>query len=242
MTSHRVYFVSDLHLFAQRSQGEDHLSAIQKLSQNADTFVLGGDIFDFQWTTLRTIDATIAAAADWLQRLAEGSPNCQFHLLLGNHDHHDEFVAHLRLLEQAHANLSWHPYYLRLGDSLFLHGDAADGDATHTTLEESRRRHRKRKRGVTANWLYDMFVRAGLHRPVPVLVYPKRRTARRLLAYLDEIGHGRASGVAHVYFGHTHRALNGYQYGGVAFHNGGAPMQGVDFRIVPARVSTRRAA
>jgi UDP-2,3-diacylglucosamine hydrolase len=54
------------------------------------------------------------------------------------------------------------------------------------------------------------------------------------LNYIDQIGHGPASGVEHVYFGHTHRELNNYRYGGVSFHNGGAPMHGVPFRIVAA--------
>lgn len=235
MTTPRIYFVSDLHLFTRRSLAERYFDEIQSRSREADAFVLGGDIFDFQWTTLESIDATVAAASQWLAELAAASPNCQFHLLLGNHDHHGEFIDRLDGLDRGHANFSWHPYYVRMGNSLFLHGDAADGGGCPQKLE--RRRVRKpvtKKRGVTANWLYDMFVRAGLHRPVPVIAYPKGRTAKRLLNYMAQIGHGPESGVEHVYFGHTHRELDNYRYGGIAFHNGGAPMQGVPFRIVAA--------
>jgi len=238
MTTHRAYFVSDLHLFAQRSQADEHLAAIEEIAQQSETFVLGGDIFDFQWTTLQTIDQTIAAACAWLTELAQSARECQFHMLLGNHDHHDDFVEHLDALSRREPNLAWHPYYFRWGDSVFLHGDCADGDATHAGLEVARRkRHRNQKRGPTANLIYDVFMRSGLHRPVPAVAYPKRRTARRLLAYLNEIGHGPETGVAHVYFGHTHRSLDHYRYGGVTFHNGGAPMKGVDFRIVTADVT-----
>ena len=197
--------------------------------------MLGGDIFDFQWTMLESVDATVTAASQWLAELTAASPNCQFHLLLGNHDHHGEFIDQLDGLDQRHANFSWHPYYVRMGNSLFLHGDAADGNGCPLKLERKRmKKPVTKKRGVTANWLYDMFVRAGLHRPVPVIAYPKGRTAKRLLKYMAQIGHGPESGVEHVYFGHTHRELDNYRYGGIAFHNGGAPMQGVPFRIVAA--------
>jgi UDP-2,3-diacylglucosamine hydrolase len=235
MTAPRVYFVSDLHLFTRRSLAARYLDELQRLSREADSFVLGGDIFDFEWTTLESIDATVAAASRWLRELTEASPNCQFHLLLGNHDHYGEFIDQLDGLDRRHENFAWHPYYVRLGNSLFLHGDAADGGGCPVKLEQNRlKRPMTKKRGVTANWLYDMFVRAGLHRPVPVLAYPKGRTARRLLKYMNQIGHGPESGVEHVYFGHTHRELNNYRYRGISFHNGGAPMQGVPFRIVAA--------
>lgn len=235
MTADRVYFVSDLHLFTRRSLAERYFDEIRKRSREADHFVLGGDIFDFQWTTLDSIDETVTAAAHWLAELAASSPNCRFHLLLGNHDHHGEFIDRLDALDQAQANFAWHPYFVRLDSSLFLHGDAADGGGCPVKLERKRlKKPVTKKRGVTANWLYDMFVRAGLHRPVPVLAYPKARTAKRLLKYMERIGHGPATGVEHVYFGHTHRELNDYRYGGISFHNGGAPMVGVPFRIVAA--------
>ena len=59
---------------------------------------------------------------------------------------------------------------------------------------------------------------------LPGAVYPKRIVARRILSYLRDIGQGPESGIQHVYFGHTHRAVNGYVHRGVVFHNGGAPI------------------
>jgi UDP-2,3-diacylglucosamine hydrolase len=242
MTAPAGYFVSDLHLFASRSQGERHLTAIHRLSRQAQTFVLGGDIFDFKWSRLRCIDSTVAAAAACLAEMAEHSPSCQFHMVLGNHDHHPQFIRELELLDARYANLQWHPYHLRLGGDMFLHGDAADGDATVARLHRARNKPARHHRGPAAHWVYDTCVRAGLHRPVPLLAYPKRRTARQLLRYLGEVGHGPETGVEHVYFGHTHRAISGYRCGGVAFHNGGAPIQGVPFRIVPLEHGLARAA
>jgi len=60
-----------------------------------DTFVLGGDIFDFVWTTRDSIAESVDEAADWLQSLVEHAPNCQFHFLLGNHDCYEPFVKRL---------------------------------------------------------------------------------------------------------------------------------------------------
>lgn len=231
-----AYFVSDLHLFARRSSAEEHLEPMRRLAQRAGTFVLGGDIFDFHWTTLDSIAHTVDAAEHWLSDLVGSAPHCEFHMLLGNHDHHGCFMQRLGKLAGAHENLRWDPYFVRLGESLFLHGDAADGDATHAGLQKARRSKLHAKRGRTANMLYDAVIQTGAHRPVPIMAYPKRRTARRLLKYMHDIGHGPKTGTRNVYFGHTHRALDGYQYGGVNFHNGGAPIKGVPFRIVPADV------
>jgi hypothetical protein len=52
---------------------------------------------------------------------------------------------------------------------------------------------------------------------------------------LESIGEGPDTGVRDVYFGHTHKNLANYRYRGLTFHNGGAPIKGVKFRIVEAR-------
>jgi UDP-2,3-diacylglucosamine hydrolase len=55
---------------------------------------------------------------------------------------------------------------------------------------------------------------------------------QRILGYLERIGHSREQGAQHVYFGHTHDALENYRYGGLTFHNPGAPIAGLQFRIL----------
>ncbi len=74
-----------------------------------------------------------------------------------------------------------------------------------------------------------------LHRSVPHLVYAKRIVVRRILKYLESVGQGPGNGVRNVYFGHTHRRMSNYRYRGLAFHNGGAPIKGMKFRIIEAR-------
>lgn len=232
----KTYFVSDLHLFARRSQADRHFEKLRHCATHAEHFVLGGDIFDFRWSQARTVHHAVTDALEWLSALTIECPNCQFHLLLGNHDFHQEFIDRLVVLEKTIPNLSWYPYYFRLGSSVFLHGDVADRVMSEETLTTARSRwlHRK-QRGPLLSRLYDLVIAANLHRPVPYLRYRKRVVARRILAYLESVGQGPNEGIENVYFGHTHQSLLGYQYGGLHFHNAGAPMRGVRFQILEAR-------
>jgi UDP-2,3-diacylglucosamine hydrolase len=228
-----VSFVADLHLFSRRSDAPQYLGAIRRATAKSKAFILGGDIFDFRWSTLPTTEATAEAAMRWLEDLAHEQPGCQFHYLLGNHDYCQPF---LDLLDQRAAtlpNLSWHPFYLRMGDCMFLHGDAAGWQMTPDKLLRLRSRWLQAEpAGRFRHRAYDLLVRTGLHRPIPYLVHPQRRVARRILEYLERVGQGPDAGVRHVYFGHTHRRMANYRYRNVTFHNGGAPIAGQPFHIL----------
>ena len=233
----RCYFVSDLHLLADRSRAADHHDEIVAAAARADVFVLGGDIFDFRWATRHTADEAVDEAARWLVDLAGQRAECRFHFLLGNHDYHRPFIDRLVELERALDNFSWHRFYYRVGGRVFLHGDVADrrNDAAMLAAARARWLHRK-PRGPVWSRMYDVVVSAGLHRPIPLVVYRRRTVARRIHAYLENIGQGPEDGVRNVYFGHTHRAMHNYQYRGLAFHNGGAPIKGMRFRVVRAEL------
>ena len=230
-----TYFVSDLHMYSSRSQEERYLVEIERKAARADNFVLGGDIFDFRWSTMDTHEETVVRATDWLRKLAVDCPNCQFYYVLGNHDYNRDLMDSCDYLAAKYENFSWQPFYLRLGSSVFLHGDAADRIATGEELAEARMRWlRKQKRGPVASRLYDMAVANRLHMPVVRLARTKKTTARRILSYLRSIGEDPSTGVKNVYFGHTHFAFTNFRFGGVTFHNGGAPMQGLHFEIIRA--------
>lgn len=237
MSTTRCYFVSDLHLMASRSVARRYLAQIERTASHAGTFVLGGDIFDFRWATTATAGHAVDRAIAWLDRLVTDCRECQFHFVLGNHDYHQGFIRRLDQLHQQSPNLVWHHYYVRLGRSVFLHGDVADRVMTAQSLAAARSRwlHRKR-RGPVMSRLYDLVVLARLHKPLPHIVYPKRRVAKRILAYLEDVGQGPSDGVRNVYFGHIHRSFSEYRFGGVTFHNGGAPIKGLKFRILEAKV------
>ena len=243
-----VCFVSDLHKFAARSDADAFEPEIRRVAGRSDRCVLGGDIFDFRWSTVGTPDETADAAVEWLERLIRSAPRTTFHLLLGNHDHAAPLLARLPTLSESQPRFHWHRYYLRIGPAVFLHGDAADlrrrrraSASTPSDRLEARRarslHHGQRRRGRTANHAYRQFVRSGLHHLVPRVAYPRRRVAARLADYLSHLNLTAADGVRDVYFGHTHFAVDGYRYAGLRFYNGGAPIGSRSFRILTTQVS-----
>ncbi|MCH7959316.1 MAG: metallophosphoesterase [Candidatus Hydrogenedentes bacterium] len=232
------YVVSDLHMFSRRSEFADHMDDIREVAGKADLFVFNGDIFDFRWTTLPTVEETVDAAISWLKELIDQFPDCHFHFILGNHDNLQVFIDALSELTVPTPNLSWHPYYLRIGDVVFLHGDVSDGHADAAALERSREQwlHDHSVRRPIYHSIYDVVVRLGVHRAIQRVAYPKPRVARRLTAYLEDVGLGSLDGIRHVYFGHTHGAMQNYEYRDMIFHNPGAPIKGVEFNVLPVTV------
>lgn len=227
-----VCFASDLHLFARRSTAQRHYEDLIRIARECDVCVLGGDIFDFRWSIHRTEEATADAAINWLREFDEQTRACRVHFLLGNHDDHPLLHQRLPVFVHTRQTFEWSRFYYRLGNTLFLHGDVADRTMTAACLEEQRNRYRHRPPTPLQHQLYDMVVRAQLHRVAPTAVYPRKRVARRILSYMEHIGQGRSSGVEHVCFGHTHRPVNGYRLNSVTFHNCGAPIGAGAFRIV----------
>ena len=236
----KCYFVSDLHLFANRSKADKYLDAMLSAASAADYFVLGGDIFDFSWARTRSHSHTVEKAVAWLRALLEPYPRCEFHYVQGNHDYHQQFVAELMELDRTLPNFHWHRYYVRLGSNLFMHGDVADReDHNAQSLAAARAEWLDApRRGPFLSRLYDVVVLARLHKPLPHLVFSKRTVARRILKYLEEIGQGPTAGVKDVYFGHTHKQMKNYRHGGVVFHNGGVAIKGMKFRILEAEVES----
>jgi UDP-2,3-diacylglucosamine hydrolase len=230
---YRRYFVSDLHLFARRSEAHHYLEEISRTAAQAAEFILGGDIFDFRWATHATLGQAIGEAVFWLEELAYDCPCCQFHFLLGNHDYHQGLIDRLDDLSERLGNFVWHQFYYRQGANIFIHGDVAERRTTAAMLAGQRARwlHR-RKRGPPLLRLYDLAISARLHRPWPYVVYRRKTVAKRILAYLEDLRQGPKQGVRHVYFGHIHRPMAGYRYGGLIFHNGGASIRGTKFRIL----------
>lgn len=233
----KTYFVSDLHVFSSRSRADLHLRNLRRAADRADSFVLGGDIFDFRWSTLGSFEKSLDAAEQWLEELIAPRPHCHFHYLLGNHDCHPKFVDRLQRLSEAHCNMSWHADYLRQGDTFFLHGDVLDGRGTPASLEHTRQRWSRKHE--TCGWLrnvaYDTAIKVRLHKAVGKFAHPPKRVFRRLMTYLTHVGHGPDTGTRQVYFGHTHVAVSDYQVGGIRFHNGGAPIPGLRFQLLEVR-------
>jgi len=228
----KAYFVSDLHLFSRRSTGDTILPDLKEKIRRAHTIVLGGDIFDFKWSTHGSAEASCVKACDWINDLLVENPQCEFHYILGNHDSNPTFVRHLKGFAKEHELFFWHRYYARLDHCLFLHGDVADGSLDHAVLDTRREKLERKQRKMRAWHLaYDMAIHARLHR-LAMLSIRELVVLQRVNDYARQIGHGKDDGVTDVYFGHTHMDLDGVEHQGLRFHNGGAAIRGLQFRIV----------
>jgi UDP-2,3-diacylglucosamine hydrolase len=229
----RGYFLSDLHLFSSRSQAAHYSDLIHDAARRAHTMVLGGDIFDFKWSTHRTLEYSIQQAILWVEQLVRDHPQCAFYYLLGNHDAHPDFVTQLDRLAFEQPNLRWQPHVLRLASCVFLHGDILDGGLEHDDLDTRRQKYGNKPPPMAyRHWLYDAAVQARLHRVVATVAKRHLWVLRKLSRYLTLQGMDAARGVTDVYFGHTHREMAGVVHEGMTFHNGGASIKGLGFRIV----------
>jgi UDP-2,3-diacylglucosamine hydrolase len=234
----KAYFLSDLHLFASRSCAAEMQNAIHAAAEESRTLVLGGDIFDFRWSRWKDHARTIQESTLWLEQLLSVNSNCQIHYLLGNHDASQAFIKELMQLSQSYANLTWHPHLLRLQDCVFLHGDVIDAklplaEDFHQQLDALRRRKDERSAPPEFHHtLYDAAVKTNMHRWVSQVANPKTKVLDRVARYLEWAGHGASEGVQNVFFGHTHRRLDDTPYAGMRFHNPGASIKGLEFRIL----------
>lgn len=234
-----VCVVSDLHLFCRRSRAPRHLDAMHTAIGDSDLCVLNGDIFDFRWTTLDTIEDTVREAIHWLEGVLGRHPHTQFHFVLGNHDNVKLFLEAIEPFAGHTPNFFLHPHHLRLGNALFLHGDVANRQMTGSGLVRYRAGwHDGTKKGRLVNRSYDAAFALRIHKLVHWLAFPPRLVAKRLLYYMEDVGHGPDAGVEAVFFGHTHLVLSGYEHGGVRFYNCGAPMPGLTFKIFKTTVLT----
>jgi UDP-2,3-diacylglucosamine hydrolase len=144
----------------------------------------------------------------------------------------------LERLSLVYANLEWHPHLLRLQDKVFLHGDVIDArlplnEGFHEQLDLLRKR--KDERALPAAYrhkMYDAAVKTHVHRLVASVANPKARVLTKITDYLEWANHGRGAGVRDVYFGHTHCPLEGEPFGGMRFHNPGATIKGMRFRLI----------
>ena len=118
--------ISDLHLFSRRSQAEELLAGIKDELIAADILVLNGDVFDFRWSALPDMSATIDASLNWLDQWVAQRMEKPTHYLLGNHDCVIGFTEKLSAFAQARPSLACHVSFLHLGRNLFLHGDCAN--------------------------------------------------------------------------------------------------------------------
>jgi UDP-2,3-diacylglucosamine hydrolase len=227
------YVVSDLHYLAQRSAAEKHMHRLHEAAEQADFFVLNGDIFDFEWSILGDPGQSLRIAADWLAELAKHFPACRFYYVMGNHDNNSDFVPLLDHLDSTVDNFHWHPSHVRIGDCLFLHGDLAidNGlrDPLHRPVQPARR---LRNRAETM--AYTMLCGARVHRLL-IQMHGPRYCAKRIHQSLHHHHPDLARGLTDVYFGHSHKPFQDFQYRDLRFHNSGSAIRGLRHLVLPVQ-------
>ncbi|MCK5113144.1 MAG: metallophosphoesterase [Phycisphaerae bacterium] len=227
------YVISDLHMFTQRTVAPSYQDAINRAAGEADFFVLNGDVFDFRWTTLNDAEHTACVAVEWLESLAKASPNCRFFYIMGNHDGLDFFAEHLKTTAERIENFEWHSSHLRIGSSLFFHGDLPLGigrpDAFERTLLPI-----ERKKGKLANFAYHLFIESRLHR-LTAHFHSAQRCAKRIHAAMKQDATGLTEGITDVYFGHIHHTFTDFKYNGFTFHNTGSAIRHLKCNLLQVR-------
>ncbi len=228
----RICVVSDLHIFSKRSLWQDHMREIRRAAAESEVFVLNGDIFDFNWTTLPTVEETAEEAVKWLHDLTHEFSSCDFHYVMGNHDCVREFLDVLPGLCDGTRNLCVHEDFFKLGDCVFLHGDVGRYEMTPEGLALYRAKWGKdKKRGLIWHAIHDVAYALNIHTAIYRRAFPMPRTADHILFYLKHLPPAVLDGTKHVYFGHTHIPIDDYEYQGLHFHNCGAPLKNVKFRM-----------
>lgn len=228
----RGVFISDLHLFSPRSAAVETQSQLARYQDANECIVLGGDIFDFRWSTKGNHVATLKAACNWLHELLAATGQSQVVFLPGNHDCHPTFLGELKLLAERESRFSWHDHHLQIDDSLFLHGDILDAGLSLTGLARYRSKfHHENSQSLISHRSYDVAVAMRIHKLVPRLRHAPRRTCNRLLHALRNTEVLDGKDIRRIFFGHTHVPIQGLEIDGIQFFNPGASLRHMQTNI-----------
>lgn len=228
----RGLVVSDLHLWARRSEGTELLASLAGQLAESDVLVMNGDTFDFRWIALCDREKAFAAAVKELHAVLQRYPQCEIHFLLGNHDCLLGFQRALTTLAARAPRFHWHAWQVRLGSALFLHGDCAEARIDALELQSRRDRwERGQRRGLLTSMAYGVADGLGLTRWAHECFFPRHQTVQRITHYLDRACPGWRLEIQDCYFGHTHLPFSNHQHEGVIFHNTGssAAQRGMGF-------------
>ncbi len=219
-------FISDLHLFCPRSVSVETHEQLAQFQDESECIVLGGDIFDFRWSTHDSHDASLAAAREWLEELLSVTGESKIVFLPGNHDCVPEFLEDLELLAAEQPRFSWHNHHVQINDCLFLHGDVLDAGPSLDRLAVYRSKfHHAELKSRLSQRSYDVAVAMRIHKLIPNLIRLPRRTCKELLSTLRKMDLVDSDSVQRIYFGHTHVAIDGIEVDGIKFFNPGGSLR-----------------
>ena len=229
----RLTFISDLHLFSNRSSADEHHDLIARCIDDADLCVWGGDLFDFRWSRLRDESESVATALAWLEAWYTRFPATDFVFLDGNHDAHALFANELTAWAGERSRFQCGLDCVRIHDTLLLHGDVIEGKGCPDAFADYRGRWRnKRVASQMASGFYDMAIAARVHKAAAMAAHRRRATCIRLIRWMHGQPDDATKGIRRIVFGHTHRRIRGYRCRGIEFYNGGAAIRHVPFSPV----------
>lgn len=218
--------ISDLHLFSERSHGDELVGDLHPKLQNTQLLVLNGDTFDFRWSTLLNEHATLQAASAWLTKLLSNHPHLEIHYVLGNHDCLTSFRSILEEFSTQNLLFHLHEFHCRLGPNLFLHGDCTNWGMTPEKLIRYRQSwSTDSPKGLLSKKLYRLVDASGLGRLFHKLYFQKKPTITRVERQLGTT----FEGITTCYFGHTHVPFENHPHNGVTYFNTGSGIRDMGF-------------
>lgn len=226
-------FLSDLHLFSPRSTADSSIvGQLNQVRRPDQAIVLGGDIFDFRWSDLGGLQASLREAKRWLQELLELSGDSQVVFLLGNHDCHPDFQTVLNELAEENSRFSWQEHVFRIADCLFLHGDILDAGRSLKELDSYRQKfHHSGSQPKSAQRAYDVAVAMRVHKIVPKLRHRPQATCEKLSEIVNQFDRQSVEGVQRIFFGHTHVPIQGLKQKQFRFFNPGAALKHMQYQM-----------
>jgi UDP-2,3-diacylglucosamine hydrolase len=170
---------------------------------------------------------------NWLRKLVHDLPRCHFHFVVGNHDCAVAFQEELIRLASTEPRFQWHEYLLRIGPSLFVHGDCAHRHMNDHGLSRFRKMWRRDFTWSPALAIaYECVDWLGITRRVHEWHFPRQQTVERIAFYLDNSFPGWREHTRDCYFGHTHLPFAHYEYDGIRFHNTGSAIHNLEFNPI----------
>ena len=215
-------FVSDLHLLSSRCDSQRAISDLHQYNSRSQCIVLGGDTFDFRWSTQGGFEHTCDSAVRWLEELLDATGEASIYFLLGNHDCLPEFEKRLRAHSEIEPRFHLVPHVLLLADCMFLHGDITHAGSFSRLADYRKKYHHHEPRSKWQHHWYDRAVRLRVPGLVSRAVCPTPVTCNKLSRIIEESQLAAWKKVKRVYFGHTHVAADGFMVSGRRFYNPGS--------------------
>lgn len=206
---------------------------IHAAAKNANAIILNGDIFDFNWTTLTSLEAAVEEAEQWIESLCKNHPRARVCYVIGNHDNYKGFLDRLPGLCKRLNNFEFHHYSVHIGRSLFLHGDCATHPMTVKNVSGYRRTwYRGDHKGKLKGAIVDALVYFRIIYLIHLIAFPRRIVLRRVDTWIQLNHPDLLDQIDDVFFGHTHLPFSNVTFNGRCFHNTGSAIKTMTFNMM----------